>query len=71
MKQKFRRRFYASGNALLLPYFEQAVVGVAVRSMASTWEQQTEGVAATVIPMFQVSHPRALPNPMVDAALGD
>lgn len=68
MKQNYKQ-FYASGNALLLPYFEQASLA-SLYDPNKYFEHQTPAVASTVIPMFKCPSSSA-PNPMVDTALGE
>jgi prepilin-type N-terminal cleavage/methylation domain-containing protein/prepilin-type processing-associated H-X9-DG protein len=51
MKQK-HDQFYASGNALLLPYFEQAALA-SLYNQNKYWEDQEPGVAATPISIFK------------------
>ena len=67
MKQH-QTQVYASGNALLLPYFEQAALS-SLYDQNVYWEKQAPGVAATAIAMFRCPSSSA-PNPLVDEALG-
>jgi prepilin-type N-terminal cleavage/methylation domain-containing protein/prepilin-type processing-associated H-X9-DG protein len=67
MKQN-QTQVYASGNAMLLPYFEQAALA-SLYDHGEYWEKQKEGVAATVIPIFTCPSSSAV-NPIVDPLLG-
>jgi prepilin-type N-terminal cleavage/methylation domain-containing protein/prepilin-type processing-associated H-X9-DG protein len=67
MKQN-QTQFYASGNAILLPYFEQAALA-SLYDQTKYWEKQNPGVVATPIAIFKCPSSGAA-NPMVDEALG-
>ncbi len=60
---------YASGNAILLPYFEQAALA-SLYDHSQRWERQKPGVVPTAIAMFTCPSSDAT-NPMVDQALGN
>jgi prepilin-type N-terminal cleavage/methylation domain-containing protein/prepilin-type processing-associated H-X9-DG protein len=67
MKQH-QTQVYASGNAMLLPYFEQAALA-SLYDHTKYWEKQRPGVVETTIPIFRCPSSSA-PNPLVDEALG-
>ncbi len=67
MKQH-QTQVYASGNAMLLPYFEQAALA-SLYDHTQYWEKQRPGVAGTPIPMFKCPSSGAT-NPIVDPLLG-
>jgi len=60
-------QMYASGNALLLPYFEQAALA-SLYDLNEYWEDQNPGVVATQITIFKCPSSSAA-NPLVDEAL--
>lgn len=59
---------YASGNAMLLPYFEQAALA-SLYDHNVYWEKQKPGVVPTQIAIFKCPSSSAA-NPLVDEALG-
>jgi prepilin-type N-terminal cleavage/methylation domain-containing protein len=59
---------FASANAELLPYFEQASLA-SLYNHNKDWEKQEFSVAPTVIPMFRCPSSSAL-NPIYDTLLG-
>jgi len=67
MKQS-QTQVYASGNAMLLPYFEQAALA-SLYDHTKYWEKQQPGVAATPIAIFKCPS-SGTPNPIVDPLLG-
>jgi prepilin-type processing-associated H-X9-DG protein/prepilin-type N-terminal cleavage/methylation domain-containing protein len=64
---KSATQYFTNANASLLPYFEESSLH-GLYDPNVPWEKQTDGVAATAIPIFKCPSSSA-PNPIVDPLL--